>query len=186
MSSYSVKITADPSEGLANASGAAQRAIDAGLVSASRILVQRLREAVQRTTKGGTGALANSFVPAPVRHESGKTVAGAFSTVPYARKQDQGGEIRARNVQNLTIPLPSSVEAARKTARDFGDRLVVIKTNNKAFLAENFGDKLKFHYVLKRSVVLPAKRYTDMAIQAFTRDVKALFGKRIRAELDNG
>lgn len=134
---------------------------DPSLLDAARVAERALRRKTREMFEPGSGALSRSFKSTLVGKRGLIYGSKAVTQRIYARIQDKGGTIRAKNVTYLTIPI--SVEARKKRARQFGDRLFFWKRGTRKYLAESISGELKVHYRLKRSVRITGKRYTDAA-----------------------
>lgn len=78
-------------------------------------LAAAMRRNVKRTFRQRTGKLADIVIEEPT--ESGGEIIGrAGSPLEYAEIQEEGGDIHAKNVGHLTIPL-SAFETGRGVAR---------------------------------------------------------------------
>lgn len=84
--------------------------------------------------------------------------------LPYADILETGGTITARRTKYLTIPLPAALTKAgvarKRRARDWPNTFVLRKNGNLYIVQKNgrFGT-LKFLYILKKSVEIPAFQY---------------------------
>ena len=110
-----------------------------------------------------SGALVNSIVASVhVSGETFTTVQGTIgSDVPYAKIQEEGGTISARNVTYLTIPLKAALNAdgtpIHDRARDWPNTFVArSKAGNLIIFQKTLG-KIVPLYVLRTSVVIPAR-----------------------------
>ncbi len=101
-----------------------------------------------------------------VRTVSGKleigVQAGGDRRIPYARIQELGGQVRARNARYLAIPLSAAKTKAGvsrfASPRDV-DGLFSLNLGGRLFLVKKDRDALVFMYVLKRSVTIRGKHY---------------------------
>ena len=131
----------------------------------AKMIKAEVRDWTSRTSTRKSRALERSWVPV-IRHAGPEGVfGGVFSKVPYAGIHDRGGIIRAKG-RALTIPV-STEARGKKSAREFGNRLFVVKwPGHLPVLAEKRGkkgDKLKVHYILKSAVRIEAKHYLARA-----------------------
>lgn len=84
-----------------------------------------------------------------------------YANTVYAAIQELGGEVKARNVKFLTIPI--SPLAKNKSAKDFKG-LFIYKADGKVFLAQNIAGKITCLFVLKKSVQIPERPYLRPAL----------------------
>lgn len=159
----------DPEAFLRELSKGMEPATARAVLRASQIAAGELSAAVMDTlTKRPTGALARSF-EVEFEQSGGTVSAGAFSRLPYARVQDEGGEILPVRSKHLAIPLPGVGRGQRP--REFPRPLIPIKSRKgNLLLAEVVGKgkraKMKPRYLLRRSVVLPGAGYILRAHEA--------------------
>lgn len=117
------------------------------------------REVVDNTP-GGTGRLAASFTH-PTMTQGGDSIkAGALSSLPYARIQDEGGTIIPKTVKNLAIP--QTPQAKEMWPRDWGKNQLHFIANKMegGALVDSQGTT---QYLLRPSVTLTGKHYIDAA-----------------------
>lgn len=132
-----------------------------------------------------TGALARSFVPV-LRSQSGEAVEiGVYSPLPYARIQDTGGTIKARNRRFLAVPLTAA--ARRVPPREFpGGLVALIRGNGGVLVPRGPGGRSQGpQYALTPSVVLPGHSYLAQAAQTGLPKVSAYLAKAL-GRLANG
>lgn len=83
-----------------------------------------------------------------------------LDTAPQARLLEFGGRVGVRNKEWLTIPASREAIVHKTrggTAREFPKRLAFVMRNGNAYLIEaGRGDLFKIHYILKKSVFIPA------------------------------
>lgn len=115
--------------------------------------------------KGRTGELARSI--AGRAYLKGALVisiigSGVFRRKPvkYARIQEKGGKVRAKN-KMLTIPLPG----VQGRAANFPDAFIIKSKKGNVLLVERKGKKgLKPLFVLKREIDIPARHWLETSI----------------------
>ena len=136
-----------------------------------------MRAAIQRylsgeALKNRTGTLERSITVAPVE-ETSTTIVGAVGTNEiYARIQELGGTISAKNAANLTIPLDAALTpsgVARFSAREVIDNPSVAGMTGtffaKSILFGKNGSAITPLFLLKPSVTLPARPYMSRALE---------------------
>ena len=81
--------------------------------------------------------------------------------IPYARIQETGGTIRAKNVKFLTIPLPAALNAngtpIMKSARDWPNTFVAKTKAGNLVIFQKRGATIVPLYVLKTQVTIPPR-----------------------------
>lgn len=111
----------------------------------------------------------------------------AVKGIPYARIQETGGVIRAKNAQYLTIPLPAALNPdgtpKKRRARDWDRTFIKRSKSGNLLIFRKVGDKIEPLYVLKKSVRIPARLgmrqtleaglpyFVDKAMQAMVREL---------------
>lgn len=151
----------------------------------AQILVGRTREAILDSASGRslpgqrTGALARSFRERVRVTRSGIEME-AKSKLVYARIQDEGGRIFAKK-RMLAIPMTSV--AVRKWPRDW-PRGQLFRPRGKSYLAEATGNgKIKVHYLLRASVRIRPKNYTEKARERAVPEIARLFVRSLAKEV---
>jgi hypothetical protein len=92
-----------------------------------------------------------------------ETVQGSIGApgVPYARIQETGGIIKAKNVKFLTIPLKAAMDSRgvpiMKSARDWSNTFVAKSKAGNLIIFQRRGAQIVPLYVLKPSVKIPAR-----------------------------
>jgi hypothetical protein len=103
---------------------------------------------------------------------------------PRIAQKVYGGEIKAKRVQYLTIPVSKEAYSIRAATfeRETGKKLFVWKSEkNEKFLAESIDGSLKLHYLLKQSVnqkpwpgAIPSeKELAEKFVQGFERHLRS-------------
>jgi phage gpG-like protein len=142
------------------------------LNSAMLLLRSAMKENISRQFTRRTGLLEN-IVMEPVVETGGAMEGKVGSPAPYAQIHEFGGTVNAKNVANLTIPLPAMLTGrgvSRGTARD------VISSPESygfsgTFSAQNviFGKHDDGSYqplfALKKSVRIPERPYARPAME---------------------
>jgi phage gpG-like protein len=158
---------------LENAGAKVREKIRSAVIASQYIL----RDAIQRLLSGEvlqnrTGNLERSITPAPVE-ETDTRITGAVGTNQiYARIQELGGTISAKNAANLTIPLEAALTpsgVAKFTAREVIENPGVAGMTG-TFFAKGilFGKNqsaITPLFALKPSVTLPARPYISRALE---------------------
>lgn len=141
-----------------------------------------------------TGGLANAtFVKTNLKGEAGSLAVEIQSNVPYARIQETGGTIRAKD-KLLSIPLPRALTKAgvlRNTAaelrakgntfvqRSRAGNLLIFQRGKKK--SRTSAAELIPLFVLKREVVIPASHWatisTDEALPALAGFIRDAFDR---------
>jgi hypothetical protein len=164
-----------------------------GMNRAADVLGGALRRAsMSGAIHARTGMLAREWV---LERVSGEPLAWRFiNRSRQARILEYGGTVRPVKAGALTIPLSGGPaltergvsrypEGARQVEEE-GHKLFILKTNNKAFLAESVGKgkaaKLEFWYILKKSVTIPAFHYASRAVE----ESKAAAVQQVRDALE--
>lgn len=119
-----------------------------------------------------SGSLRRSITPGPIQ-EDATSISGPVGTNQiYARIQELGGEIHAKNAANLTIPLDAasySSGVARFSAREVIDNPSVAGMRStffaKGVLFGSDGNSIVPLFALKPSVTLPARPYMSTGLQ---------------------
>jgi len=109
-----------------------------------------------------TGNLANSFFTSVNTYEEGIIEGELFSNSPYAGIQEEGGDIKAKNVTYLTIPLPAVKTKAGKTrggARSFKNTFVKKSKKGNLIIFQNKGKDIIPLFLLRKKVTLKGKHY---------------------------
>lgn len=152
-----------------------------------------MRRNIRKTFRRHRGGLEN-IVSEPI-DESGDTVSARVgSSLAYAEIQERGGEIHAKNVKNLTIPLEAFMTGrgyARGTARDvigspgeygydgtFFSKGVLFGKRGKGEDAE-----VEPLFSLRPSVTLPARPYAQPAIDEVAPEIEASMHSALEALL---
>ncbi len=181
----------DLAEKFERAGAEGRAAIRRELGQAQLDLAAAMKRNIRSNFRQRSGDLLRSIAIAPIE-ESGDTITGPVgSNLEYAEIQEEGGEIRAKNVRNLTIPLEPFMTGqglARGTARDviespgeygydgtFFSRGVLMGRRGSGADAET--EPL---FALRPSVMLPARPYAEPAIE----EVKPQFESAMRAALE--
>ena len=161
---------------------------------AAEVAASAIREQVAdwtgRTSTRKSGALARSFKPMIVtdtENVAGVKIqgvtAGAYSKLKYAAIHEDGGPITAKGGA-LTIPI--TPEAQRKSARDWGGSLFIVKKpGHLPILAEKNGDGIKPQYILKKRVYISKKGYIAAAKEACKDEVEAIMAEATRQSIDD-
>lgn len=142
-------------------------AIAAGEFDAAVHAGEVIGEVVRGTFPQGKGDLAESFLPPTMVDRGGRQVPVAASDLPYARIQDQGGDIEPTRAQYLTIPL--TAEARSRRARDWpeGDLTFITSKQGNKLLVKIIGGQKKIdpQYLLRKRVTLKGTGYLEEAAE---------------------
>ena len=142
------------------------------VVAAASLSVEAIRRQISAWSSNSTGALARSFSYVLVKSRGGEVGANIVSSSRYAGIHETGGTVKAHG-SALTIPI--SAEAKGKRARDFGNRLFIVRKEGSAVLAEKRGKNgIKVHFVLKKSAYITPKNYITKAADEVRDDVRDL------------
>lgn len=180
-----IKVTSDVEEVFEATSDAMTPTLAKGAMKAATFAGGAIAEVL------GAGDLARSFLPARFVKIGRKVGAGAFSDLPYAQIQDQGGTIRSKKGASgaLAIPLKSSSAAKNQWPREWpADTLFVYrdKKKNQAFLAEARGKRLKLHYILVKSVDIEPKDYINEALDNSRETILEIMDEAAQEAIDKG
>ncbi len=170
------------------AAGAQVRPIMRHEVVAAQFMLERaMKRNVKDTFRQRTGDFARSISSEPLL-ESGEEISGRTgSNLEYAEIQEEGGEIHAKNVRNLTIPLEAFMTGqgvARGSARDLIANPEEFGYDGTFFsegiLFGKSGDQAEPLFVLKPSVTLPARPWAQPAAD----EVQPKFESAMRTALE--
>lgn len=179
------------------------KSVEAGLGVAAQVIVNGVKEGFGSNAARGpsapgqppnrqTSRLAGSIKRSPVvaRRTS------VFTTIIYARKQEDGGWITAKPGGYLTIPLSDKAKTRSrnaKGARGVAPQTLILRSKKgNLIIFEKKGKrkpKLIPHYLLRKAVYLPARPFMrpgfmkskDLAIREFVRVASETFTKDITA-----
>ena len=150
-----------------------RKRVDLGTARAADIVAGSLRRySLSIALHGRTGMLARAW-GAAIRE--GEGAYRLTNRMPYAAIQEEGGEIHAKNVPHLTIPLPPALTprgvAKYKSAREAIEKEKLFYLRNrgtgKEIMAKRIGGgKIEAWFALKESVTIPASHYATRAIEA--------------------
>jgi len=135
----------------------------------------------------GRGGLGRSFKATMLQSERGSLRSGALSDLVYARIQDKGGTITPRRRKALAVPVSPVAKKMRNHGYSAGDwprdKLAMVWPKGKRYglLVEARRRKTIVHYVLKKSVKLPATHYIDKAREQVEPKISELFEDRLVA-----
>ena len=128
-----------------------------------------------KSSRGGAGLVGT------ITHEVKYPVARIGTNIKYGRIHELGGTIVPATAGALTVPLAR--EARKAKAKDFPDAFL-LKLGSKAFIVQSVGRgkraHLKFLYVLKDSVHMPARPYLRPALDNNIARIRELLGTPIR------
>lgn len=156
----------------ARAGGRASAVIRKQIHSAQLRTQLGMREHIDTELNRRTGNLRRSIVIEPITGSGIEQTGRVGSAMIYARVQELGGTIRAKNVKNLTIPLgpvktPKGV--ARGSARD-----IISNPGSFGYDGTFFHNKILFGrrngkaeplFKLKPSVTLPSRPFAQPAME---------------------
>jgi hypothetical protein len=180
-----ITVTSDVDEFVDELNVTMSPALAKGLLKAANFAGGAIAERVNAIFSGGTGNLARSFLPARFVSVGGKIGAGAFSDLPYAEIQNRGGTITPATKDYLAIPLSS--EAKNRWPRDWpvGDLFAFRSKRGNLLLAERrTGTDLRIHYLLRKSVDIPATNYLEQAMQEAEPTIVEIVDEAVQAAID--
>lgn len=102
------------------------------------------------------------------------------TALPYGRIHEYGGTIKAKGNGWLKIPVSADAKRAEAGGGSLthvgGKKLFFVKSNvpGKLLLASSNGGQLDIHYVLQKSVRMPARPYVRPAVQEVTERIDRL------------
>lgn len=142
------------------------------LVADLKLEAESLRDHLKRTAPKKKGRLAKSIYAKD---------ASILTYVPYATIQDEGGEVRAKRVTWLTIPLRPGYRKNSKqffaiTGRD-GNQYILRK------LKKGQKGRPELWAIRRRSVILPGTGYRQRALDAHLEQAPGREAARIAARL---
>jgi len=111
------------------------------------------------------------------------------SNVIYARIQELGGTVKARNVQFLTIPVGAAKTPAgvtRREARSFPNTFVIQGRSGSLVIMQRHGRGARPLFVLKRSVRLEPRPYLAPALERNRPAIRQRFGREVKTALEAG
>lgn len=116
----------------------------------------------------------------------GASVGIVGTDVIYARIQELGGVVKARNVKYLTIPLgaaktPSNI--TRGGARTFADTFVMRSRAGRLLIMQRRGRGLRPLFLLAPRVEIRGTHYLGRALEGNRPQIRELFGREVTAEL---
>jgi phage gpG-like protein len=133
-----------------------------------------------------SGALRRS-IATRVSTEGNEVVGVIGTAIKYARIQEFGGTIRARNVANLTIPLAAAL--GPDGAAPFTARQLIENPTIGGFVRTFFRNHILFGvarggvptplFKLQPEAELPARSFFGAALEERTAEILAVFGERI-------
>lgn len=139
-----------------------------GLLKAAKMATGEVQRAIFEDFPSGRGGLAKSYTATLLQPKDGKLRAGAISDLVYARIQDEGGPIVAKNAKALTIPISEKAKKLSSrgvSAREFpgGLDLVWPRGSQVGYLVKSIKKRTELHYLLKRRTHLDGTGYLDKA-----------------------
>jgi hypothetical protein len=149
------------------ARGILRTTMNAGMI----LLQSAMARNVRQTFRQRSGALADIAIE-PIAESGGELTGRVGSTLEYAEIQEKGGEIRAKNVRNLTIPLEPFM-TGRGVARGSAHDVIANPSSfgydgtffSKGVLYGRHGNATTEPlFALKPSVTLQARPYAQPAI----------------------
>lgn len=134
-------------------------------LTAAAIIVQRAAKANTSGRGGGpkrrTGTLRHSIA---YEVNGRKLTARVGSNLKYARIQEKGGAVSAKNAKYLTIPVSDQAKKAGSPLH-MGDLDFIPRPGGNPLLVSlDENDEMTVHYVLKKSVVIPPHPYLRPAL----------------------
>lgn len=125
------------------------------------------------------------------RVESSTLLGASFgvvgSDVVYARIQELGGVIKARNAKYLTIPLAGAKTKAgivRGGARSFTDTFVMRSRSGDLLIVQRRGRGVLPLFVLKPEITIRGKHYLERGLEKNRAPIRELFGREVKAALE--
>lgn len=149
---------------------------------AVRQIQRRIREqrVTPHTRKAGVTLVERGLLQRSIKSEpkgNRVVISAGGANVPYARIHHEGGIIRPKRAQYLTIPL--TPKAKQFTARDYPGETFI----RKGVIFAKDGDDITPIYALKKEVRMPARPY--MMLDGKDRNViEAAVAARIQRDID--
>lgn len=157
------------------------------VVAAQFLLERAMKRNIKGSFKQHTGDFVRSISSEAIAEDGDEIYGRTGSNLEYAEIHEEGGEIHAKNVSNLTIPLEAFMTGsgvARGSARDlianpgeFGYDGTFFSKN---VLMGKSGDEVVPLFVLTPSVTLPARPWAKPAAD----EVQPQFEESMRAALE--
>lgn len=172
------------------------KALATGLLRAAQFASGEIRSTLYDET-AGRGALARSFKERLIGFQGGDISAESYSTLVYARIQEDGGVIRPKNRRALAVPIKGAKIPAGKWPRHFPaegpQALHLIPRRGRASLlaqvkrdARGETTSVRPLYVLLPSVTIKPQRYVARTAARIAPRVQAMVADalagRVRAE----
>ncbi len=149
-------------------------------------LANAMKRNIRAKFRQRSGDFARSIVSEPIEDRGAQVSGRTGSNLEYAQIQERGGEIRAKNVRNLTIPLEAFM-TGRGLARGAAHS-VIASPGNYGFDGTFFSHHILFGkrgeeavplFALKPSVTLPARPWAQPALD----EIKPSFEAAMRSAL---
>jgi len=179
---------ADLAEAFSRSAGEARAAMRRELAAAQFAVVSKIKSNLRHRSR--SGALAESFIVEPLT-ESGNLISGrAGSNLEYAAIQEAGGEVQAKSVPHLTIPLAPFLTGrriARGTARSVIESPGAYGYDGTFFsrgvLFGKRGEESEPLFALKESITIPARPYVQPALDEAAPEFEAAMRAALEALL---
>jgi hypothetical protein len=161
-----------------------QRVEAATLEMVKHLKISAMRNLTKSKGKGykqrKRGTLSQSITPGRVIRRGDSFIGSAHTNKKYAQIQEEGGTIRAKSAQALTIPLPGKLRPKAKTLEASGDTfihkdVIFLKTGKTK-------EEIIPIYVLRRSVTIPPSRWITKAQKQATPRVAQILTKGLDVE----
>lgn len=134
-------------------------------------VTQNLKSSRAKGYKYKSGHLAQSLTTSAVKW-SGKNIKGSIgSNLPYARIHEEGGVIRPKTKQALTVPFPGKVYPPASILKGSGKTFV---RKNVIFMKIGSDDVIPI-YALEKEVVIPARKWITKGERKATPRIIELF-----------
>jgi len=125
------------------------------------------------------------------RVESSTLLGASFgvvgSDVVYARIQELGGVVKARNAKYLTIPLAGAKTKAgivRGGARTFSETFVIRSRSGNLLIMQRRGRGVLPLFVLKPKVEIRGSHYLERGLEKNRAPIRELFGREVKSALE--
>lgn len=157
-----------------------ERGLRAGLAAAGSVVVGQARANIQRHKLIDSGNLVNSIQAGKPTGSGGTVEIKIGTNAEYATVHEYGGTIRPKHAKSLAIPVSATAKKV-KGPRDFPGKLFLVKTDDKVYL---MGAKGKIHYILVKSVTIPARPYLRPAVDEHRGEIEQAFASGVRQVIE--
>lgn len=183
-----VRTIGDARKYVASVHGKLSASLATQALQAATILQREIRTVLYSTVKRGrSGGLARSFQVSLIETRPNRARAGVFSSLSYARIQDEGGTIKPRSVRNLAVPVGRQTlgKWPRNWPRGSLQYIPIKAPRAVAGLFEKRGKKLIPRYWLVPSVQLKPMSYLRRAMTQAAPALKERLRNGVQAAINS-